>query len=195
MIEKIVITDEKLEPLFYNKISLLDSLDIISSVNWLGETLLYTRGRFIYYFYPFEEIDQKVFTSDQNVLCISGVVSDRIFLTAKNDFSQAVTQVLTPIINILEPLLIGYMDSPNVDWALVKEAVQNLFTNQISQNLVEKLLKYDLKEVCWMLLNDTKCSYQNLEHKIKLINDLLKFEYFLDTILPNKNLKNEVNIK
>ena len=84
MIEKIVITNKKLEPLFSNKISLLDSLDIISSIFWLGETLLYTRGKFVYYFYPFQEIEQKVFTSDQNSLTIAGVVSDRLFLICKN---------------------------------------------------------------------------------------------------------------
>ena len=88
MIEKIVITNEKLEPLFFNKISLLDSLDIISSVFWLGETIIYTRVKYVYYFYPLEEIEQKVFTSDQNVLSLSGVISDRLIMANKNDFNS-----------------------------------------------------------------------------------------------------------
>jgi hypothetical protein len=83
---------------------------------------------------------------------------------------------------------------------LVKEAVIMMFTNQFSQNLIEKLIKKviyqfikDLKEVCWMLINDSKSSFQSLELKLSILNDLLKFDLALDLLLPNKNLKNEVN--
>ncbi len=75
-----------------------------------------------------------------------------------------------------------------------------MFTNQFSQNLIEKLIKKviyqfikDLKEVCWMLINDSKSSFQSLELKLSILNDLLKFDLALDLLLPNKNLKNEVN--
>ncbi len=77
-----------------------------------------------------------------------------------------------------------------------------MFTNQFSQNLIEKLIKKviyqfikDLKEVCWMLINDSKSSFQSLELKLSILNDLLKFDLALDLLLPNKNLKNEVNFR
>ena len=45
-----------------------------------------------------------------------------------------------------------------------------------NNNLIEKLLKKDLKEVALLLVNDNKSSYQNLKTKIGLLNDLLKFD-------------------
>lgn len=43
-----------------------------------------------------------------------------------------------------------------------------------------------------MLINDSKSSFHNLELKLSILNDLLKFDLALDLLLPNKNLKNEV---
>jgi hypothetical protein len=96
------------------------------------------------------------------------------------------------MLNPLEPLLIGYLDSYNIDYNLVKEAVVNLFSNQISQHLIDKLIKKDLKEVAWTLLNDAKCSFPTIEKKVLILNDLLKFDFVLDNIVPNKNLRNDV---
>jgi len=99
------------------------------------------------------------------------------------------------MINPLEPILLGYLNKNNIDYNLVKEAVTNLYTNQFSQNLIDKLLKKDLKEVAWLLINDNKSSYQNIKTKVSLLNDLLKFDCILDTLFNNKNLKNDVFIK
>lgn len=41
----------------------------------------------------------------------------------------------------MEPILIGYLDYTAIDYNLVKEAVIMMFTNQFSQNLIEKLIK------------------------------------------------------
>ena len=97
------------------------------------------------------------------------------------------------MINPLEPILIGYLNRSNIDYNLIKEAVTNLYTNQFSQNLIDKLLKKDLKEVAWLIVNDNKSSYQNIKTKVYLLNDLLKFDSILDTLFHNKNLKNDVN--
>jgi hypothetical protein len=96
------------------------------------------------------------------------------------------------MINSLEPILIGYLNQNIIDFNLIKEAVTNLYTNQFSNNLIEKLLKRDLKEVALLLVNDNKSSYQNLKIKIGLLNDLLKFDTILGTLFNNKNLKNDV---
>ena len=96
------------------------------------------------------------------------------------------------MINPLEPILIGYLNKSNINYNLIKEAVTNLYTNQFSQNLIDKLLKKDLKEVAWLLVNDNKSSYQNIKTKVSLLNDLLKFDSILDTLFHNKNLKNDV---
>jgi hypothetical protein len=98
------------------------------------------------------------------------------------------------MINSLEPILIGYLNQNIIDFNLIKEAVTNLYTNQFSNNLVEKLIKKDLKEVALLLVNDNKSSYQNLKTKIVLLNDLLKFDMILGTLFNNKNLKNDVRI-
>jgi hypothetical protein len=102
--------------------------------------------------------------------------------------------VKTPMINPIEPLLLGYLDYPSPDYNLVKEAVTNLFSNHLSQNLIEKLVKKDLKEVAWFFLSDSKCSFQNVDKKVLILNDLLKFDLALDNIIPNKNLKNEMDL-
>ena len=98
------------------------------------------------------------------------------------------------MINSLEPVLIGYLDTPEIDYNLLKEAVVNMFSNQLSQNLIDKLLKKDLKEVAWLFLSDSKSSFQNVEKKVSILNDLLKFDLSLDVLFPNKNLKNEMDL-
>lgn len=97
------------------------------------------------------------------------------------------------MINSLEPILIGYLNKNVIDFNLIKEAVTNLYTNQFSNHLIDKLLKKDLKEVALLLVNDNKSSFQNLKTKVGLMNDLLKFDTILSTLFNNKNLKNDVN--
>jgi hypothetical protein len=82
MVEKIVITDENLLILYTLKFSLLENLNIISSVFWMGKTLFYTKGNSIVYYYPFDSIEQKIFTSDQTNLTLNGLFSDRIMYTS-----------------------------------------------------------------------------------------------------------------
>ena len=96
------------------------------------------------------------------------------------------------MLNPLEPILMGYLDNYAIDYNLVKEAVINLFSNQISQNLIDKLIRKDLKEVAWTLLNDAKFSFPNTDKKVQILNDLLKFDFVLDNIILNKNLHNDV---
>jgi hypothetical protein len=196
MIEKIVITDDKMRILYSYKINLLENTNIISSLFWLGKTLIYSKGSSINYFYGEDGIHQKIFTCDTDNTVISGLLSDRFLLVSKVMGIKESKDVIvsSPMINSLEPILIGYLDDPQLDYNLVKEAVTNLFTNQFSQNLIDKFLKKDLKEISWVFLSDSKSSYQNLDIKIQVMNDLLKFESSLDYILPNKNLKNEMDL-
>jgi hypothetical protein len=91
MVEKIVITDENLLILYTLKFSLLENLNIISSVFWMGKTLFYTKGNSIVYYYPFDSIEQKIFTSDQTNLTLNGLFSDRIIYTAAFPPSNNIT--------------------------------------------------------------------------------------------------------
>jgi WD40 repeat protein len=196
MIEKIVITDENLRILYMYKISLLENPNIVSSLYWIGRTLFYTKGSSINYFYGEDGIHQKVFSSDQSNAIISGILSDRYILVSKIHASKDLNNIVitTPMLNPLEPILVGYLDSNSIDYHLVKEAITNMFSNQISQHLIDKLIKRDLKEVAWALLNDPKCSFPNTDKKVLISNDLLKFDSTLDNILPNKNLHNDMDL-
>lgn len=196
MIEKIVITDENMRILYSFKISLLENPNIISSLFWVGKTLFYSKGSSIHYFYGEDYINQKVFSSDQPNTIISGVLADRYILVSKVFGSKDLNNIIvsTPMLNPMEPILIGYLDSNNIDYNLVKEAVTNLFSNQFSQNLIDKLLKRDLKEIAWMLISDSKCSFPNLDKKVQILNDLLKFDLALDNIIQNKNLKSDMDL-
>ncbi len=91
MVEKIVITDENLLILYTLKFSLLENLNIISSVFWMGKTLFYTKGNSIVYYYPFDSIEQKIFTSDQTNLTLNGLFSDRIMYTSTFPPSNNIT--------------------------------------------------------------------------------------------------------
>jgi hypothetical protein len=196
MIEKIVITDENLRILYMYKIGLLENPNIVSSLFWIGRTIFYTKGSSINYFYGEDGIHQKVFSSDQSNAIISGILSDRYILVSKIHASKDLNNIVvtTPMLNPLEPILVGYLDSTSLDYNLVKEAITNMFSNQISQNLVDKLIKKDLKEVAWALLNDPKCSFPNIDKKVLVGNDLLKFDSALDNILPNRNLHNDMDL-
>ncbi len=83
MIEKIVITDEDMKILYSLKSGLLENPNIISSLFWIGKTLLYSKGSSIHYFYGEDNINQKVFSSGQPNINISGILSDRYVLVAK----------------------------------------------------------------------------------------------------------------
>jgi len=98
------------------------------------------------------------------------------------------------MLNPIEPVLIGYLDNQTIDYNILREAIVNLFSNQLSQNLIDKLLKRDLKEVAWLLVSDNKSSFQNISKKVSILNDLLRFDMCMDMVMPNKNLKNEMDL-
>jgi hypothetical protein len=85
MIEKIIILDENMRMLYSFKLGLLEHPNIISSMFFLGKTLLYSLGNNIYYFYGDDDINQKVFSCDFINPVISGVMSDRYILTNKTE--------------------------------------------------------------------------------------------------------------
>jgi hypothetical protein len=98
MIEKIVITDENMRPLFSYKIGLLENPNIISSLFWVGKTLFYTKGNSLSYFYGEDSTHQKIFSSDHPNSTISGVLSDRVILITKAFNSKDVNNVIVYII-------------------------------------------------------------------------------------------------
>ena len=194
MIEKIVITDDKMKPLYTFKTSLNENPNLISSMFWIGKTLLYAKGNSINYFYGDDNINQKLFTNNRGCTFIAGVLPDRFILVSRSGKEIDNVVLTTPMINPLEPILIGYLDSPHIDYNLIRECVVNMFTNQISQNLVDKFIAKDLKEVAWMFISDTKSSFQNIDKKIQILNDLLQFDKVLENIITTKDLKNEMDL-
>lgn len=194
MIEKIIITDEKMKILYTYKTALHENPNIISSLFWIGKTLIYTKGNSICYFYGDDNINQKIFTNSRPSTYIAGVLPDRFLLVSKSGKEIDNVVLTTPMINPLEMILIGYLDSSHIDYNLVRECVVNLFTNQISQHLIDKFIAKDLKEVAWMFISDTKSSFQNIEKKIQILNDLLQFDKVLENIITTRDLKNEMHL-
>ena len=78
------------------------------------------------------DINQKIFSNNRTPTYISGLLSDRFILVSQGTNNNIKTSELTtPLINPLEPILIGYLDDNNINYNLVRECVVNLFTNQI----------------------------------------------------------------
>ena len=195
MIEKIIFLDENMHTISSFKIPLLNNLYLINSLYFIGNTLLYSKGNSLSYYYIKDNINQKIFTNCFNNFYISGILSDR-FIIINNSFINSInnSKIYTPMLNPLEPILIGYLDNRNLDYNIVKECVINMFTNQVSEFFINKLNERDLKEVAWLFICDPKSSFQNIKIKINILNDMLKFDKILENILVNKNLNNEMEL-
>lgn len=195
MIDKINLFDIDMKLTASIKLQLKENPFLISSLFFLDSTLIYSKGNIIYYFYPKDNINQKIFSNNRNPTYISGILSDRFILVSQGTNNNIKTSELTtPIINPLEPILIGYLDDININYNLVKECVVNMFTNQISKNLIQKLIKNNLEEVAWLIISDTKSSFQNLDMKIKILNDMHEFDKILENTITNKDLSSDLNL-
>lgn len=199
MIEKIIICNMEIVPLYKIKISLLENPNIISSQYWVGKTLLFTRGNNIYYYYPRDNIVNKIFTNNQTHTIISGILCDRMLLSNKIWGSNEVNNisVTTPIISPLEIILIGYLDYSNKDYNLIKDAVYYLSTNQISDILIKKLTSknLNLKEISYNLIKDSKSSYPYINKILNISNDLLDYENSFDIVFPQLDTKNKIQLE
>ena len=195
MIDKISLFDMDMKFISSIKLHLKENPSLISSLFFLDSTLIYSKGQNIYYYYPKDDINQKIFSNSRFPTFISGILSDRFILVSQGTNNNIKTSELTtPSINPLEPILIGYLDENNINYDLLRECVVNLFTNQISKNLINKLIKKDFKEVAWLLVSDSKSSFPNWDIRIKLLNELYKFDVLLENILINKDLKSDLNL-
>ena len=195
MIDKINFFDIDMKFISSVKLQLKENPFLISSLFFLDSTLIYSKGNIIYYYYPKDNINQKIFSNNRTPTFVSGILSDRFILVSQGTNNNIKTSELTtPLINPLEPILIGYLDDININYNLVKECVVNMFTNQVSKNLIKKLIKKNLKEVAWLFISDTKSSFQNLDIKIKILNDMYEFDKILENIIVNKDLSSDLNL-
>ena len=195
MIDKISLLDMDMKFIVSIKLQLKENPSLISSLFFLDSTLIYSKGQNIYYYYPKDDVNQKIFSNSLFPTFISGILSDRFILVSQGRNNNIKTSELTtPMINPLEPILIGYLDENNINYDLLRECVVNLYTNQLSKNLINKLIKKDFKEIAWLFISDTKSSFPNWDTRIKLLNELYKFDVLLENILINKNLKSDLNL-
>ena len=195
MIDKINLYNREMKIVSSLKFILKESPYIISSLIFLDCTLIYSRGNKISYFYPYDNINQLIMRNNRKPIFISGILPDRFILVSQiEDKDISLTEITSPMINPLEPILIGYLDSPNINYDLVKHCVVTMFTNQISQNLIDKFINRNLKEIAWMFIDDDKSSFQNLNTKIDLLNDNYKFENILEYFNLNKDLNSKLDL-
>ena len=195
MLDKINIYNREMKLISSLKFNFKESPYIVSSLFFLDSTLIYSKNDSISYFYPKDNINQLIFRNNRKPIYISGILPDRFIIvsqTAKSNIS--LSDITSPMINPLEPILIGYLDSPNINYDLVKQCVINMFTNQISHYLIDKLISKNLKEISWLFINDDKSSFQNMNIKLNLINESYNFENIIENILINKNIKNKLDL-
>ena len=195
MIDKINFFDVDMKFISSIKLQLKENPFLISSLFFLDSTLIYSKGSIIYYYYPKDNINQKIFSNSRTPTFVSGLLSDRFILVSQGTNNNIKTSELTtPLINPLEPILIGYLDDENINYNLLREGVVNLFTNQISNHLIKKLIKKNLKEVAWLLISDSKSSFQNLGIKTKILNDMHEFDKILENTIINRDLSSDLNL-
>ncbi len=196
MLDKINIYNREMKKVSYLKFDILESPYITSSLFFLDNTLIYSRGNKISYFYPNDNINQLIIRNNRQPCFISGVLPDRLLLVSQipND-TIFITRITTPMINPLEPILIGYLDSPNINYDFVKYAVVTMFTNQVSPHLIDKFLNRNLKAIAWMFIDDEKSTYPNLNAKIDLLNENCQFDCIIDYLDIDKDLKKPSDLK
>jgi hypothetical protein len=195
MIDKINFFDIDMKFISSVKLQLKENPFLISSLFFLDSTLIYSKGNVLYYYYPKDNINQKIFSNSRTPTIVSGILSDRFILVSQGTNNNIITSELTtPLINPLEPILMGYLDDANINYNLVRECVVNMFTNQISKNLVKKLMKKNLEEVAWLLISDIKSCFQNIDIKIKILNDMYDFDKVIENIIVNKDLNSDLNL-
>ena len=195
MIDKINLYNREMKIVASLKFNLKESPYIISSIIFLDCTLIYARGNKISYFYPYDNIDQVIFRNNRMPCFISGILPDRFILVSQiADNTISLSEITSPMINPLEPIIIGYLDSPNINYDLLKHGVVTMFTNQVSQHLIDKFINRNLKEIAWMFIDDDKSSFQNMNTKINLLNEDYKFENILEYFNLNKDLTSKLDL-
>ena len=195
MLDKINIYNKEMKLISYLKFNMSENPYITSSLYFLDCTLIYSRGEKIYYFYPYDNINQLIFTNNRSPCIISGVLTDRfILISLLENTTITLSEITSPMISPLEPILIGYLDTPDLNKDLIKQCVVTMFNNQVSEHLIEKLIKKDLKELAWMFINDDKYSLPNLDIKMDLLNENLKFENFLENFDFGKDLNDKLDL-
>ena len=195
LLDKINIYNREMKLISSLNLNFEESPYIVSSIFFLDSTLIYSKNESISYFYPKDNINQLIFRNNRKPIYISGVLPDRFVLISQTDNKNiSISDVTSPMLNPLEPILIGYLDSPNINYDLVKLCVVNLFTNQISQNLIDKLINRNLKEIAWLFIDDDKSTFQNMNIKLNLLNENYKFENIIENILSNKPIKSKLDL-
>jgi len=195
LLDKVNIYNREMKLISSLKFNFEESPYIVSSIFFLDSTIIYSKNESISYFYPKDNINQFIFRNNRKPIYISGVLPDRFVVISQTDNKNiSISDVTSPMINPLEPILIGYLDSPNINYDLLKQCVVNLFTNQISQDLIDKLINRNLKEIAWLFIDDDKSSFQNLNIKLNLLNENYKFENIIENILVNKPIKSNLDL-
>ena len=195
MIDKINIYNQEMKNICSLKFNFRESPYIVSSLFFLDCTLIYSKNDSIYYFYPYDNINQLIIRNNRKPIYISGILPDRFLLVSQTSNSNiSICDIASPMISPLEPILIGYLDSPSINYDLLKQCVVSIFTNQISQHLIDKLLNKNLKEIAWLFMNDDKSTFQNIDMKINLMNEKFNFGNVIENILVNKNLNRKLDL-
>ena len=195
MINKINIYNREMKLISRLLFNFNESPYIISSLFFIDNTLIYSKNDSIYYYYPRDNYNQLILRNNRKPICISGILPDRFIIVAQTDNSNiSISDITSPMINPLETILIGYLDSPNINYDLLKLCVVNMFTNQISQYLINKLINKNLKEIAWLFIDDDKSSFQNIDIKLNLMNENFQFDKIIENILVKRDLKNELNL-
>ena len=195
MLDKIKIYSKDMQLIDCYKFDMLENPNITASLYFLGNTLIYSRGSKIYYYYPYGKVNQLIFTNNHSPNFISGILPDRFILVSfKEDNLINSSQITSPMISPLEPILIGCLDIPEIDKKLIMEGAVTMFNNQVSQYLIDKLIKNNFKELAWMFMNDDHYSLPITDMRIDFLNKNFKFDNFLDNFDFGKDLTKKLDL-
>ena len=195
MLDKIKIYNKEMQLISCLKFDMIENPNITASLYFLDCTLIYSRGPKIYYYYPNDKANQLIFTNTNSPCFISGILPDRFFLVSFKEGNLInVSQITSPMISPLEPILIGILDIPNIDKEFIMHGALTMFNNQVSQNLIDKLIKKNFKELAWMFMNDDNYSLPITDMRINFMNDNFKFDNFLDNFDFGKDLTKKLDL-
>lgn len=175
---RIILVSPKLEILTH-----FDLFSIPISVYWYGYTLIVSTTRDVKYCVR-NQLKTIIHTFNPSVIC--GALKDRLILA---DVENKLRIKVFPV-NMLEPLLYGYISNKDSSNESIKALVETMKTNQISEDFIELLLENGLNEAALFLLDENEAPQLSLKLRLKALKSLNRVDDIYEVLMKNKDLYN-----
>ena len=165
-------------------LQLLHNIDLIIDLGWnFVFTSWWVANTLLFKFSNFRSV-------------IWSILSDRISVASYD--SQENVVITTQKISLLEPLIMSILSSKSShlkeELPLVKWILQNLDTEQVSRNLVSKLMRNKCYNSSWFVLQNPLSTKFTLEDKYEWLSNSNKNNELFEAVFgPNKDVINSRN--